>query len=66
MKGPKAIEEIEKSNKALEILGGKIKKVENVKIEGNMDRNIVIVYKVKNTPIKYPRKPGKIAKNPII
>ena len=66
MKGPKAIEEIEKSNKALEILGGKIEKVENVKIEGNMDRNIIIVYKVKNTPIKYPRKPGKIAKNPII
>ena len=66
MKGPKAIEEIEKSNKALEILGGKIEKVENIKIEGEMDRNIIIIAKIKSTPSNYPRKAGTANKKPII
>ena len=66
MKGPKAMEEIEKSSKALEILGGKIEKVENIKIEGEMDRNIIIISKIKNTPANYPRKAGMATKKPIV
>ena len=66
MKGPKAMEEIEKSKKALDVLGGKIEKVENVQINGEMDRNIIIISKIRTTPLKYPRKAGKPAKEPII
>lgn len=66
MKGPKAVEEIEKSKKALGILGGKIEKIENIKINDEMERNIVIITKVKNTPAKYPRKAGKPGKEPIV
>ena len=65
MKGPKALEEIEKSKKAIEILGGKLEKIENIKIEEDMERNIIIIKKIKNTPKAYPRKPGKPSKNPI-
>ena len=66
MKGPKASEEIEKSKKALEILGGKIEKVANININNEMERNIIIISKIKSTPSKYPRKAGKPSKEPII
>lgn len=66
MKGPKALEEIEKSKKALEILGGKIEKIENIKINNEMERNIIIISKIKSTPVKFPRKAGKPSKEPII
>ena len=66
MKGPKALEEIEKSKKALEILGGKIEKVEHININNEMERNIIIISKTKSTPTKYPRKAGKPSKEPIV
>lgn len=66
MKGPKALEELEKSRKAIEILGGKFEKIENMNIDENMERNIIIIKKVKNTSNKYPRKAGKPSKEPII
>lgn len=66
MKGPKANEEIQKSKKALEILGGKIEKIENIKINGEMERNIIVIIKNKKTPSKYPRKAGKPSKEPIV
>ena len=66
MKGPKALEEIQKSKKALEILGGKIESIENIKINEEMERNIIIIQKIKPTPSKYPRKAGKPSKEPII
>ena len=66
MKGPKATEELEKSRKAIEVLGGRFEKIENINIDENMERNIVIIKKVKNTPNKYPRKAGKPSKEPII
>ena len=66
MKGPKASEELEKSKKAIQILGGKLEKVENIKIDENMERNIIIIRKIKNTPAKYPRKAGKPSKEPIL
>lgn len=65
MKGPKAQEEIDKSKKALHILGGKIEKVENIKIKEEMERNIIIISKIAHTPSKYPRNAGKPSKDPI-
>lgn len=67
MKGSNAKEEIENASKALEILGGKIEKIEEI-ILPNSDivRNIIIVRKIKTTPNKYPRKAGMATKEPII
>ena len=65
MKGSN-IEELEESEKALEKLGGKIEKVEEICLPGTeIERNIIIIRKVKNTPKEYPRKAGVPSKNPI-
>lgn len=65
MKGAN-IEEIENAKNALEILGGKIEKIEEITLSNSdIKRNIIIVKKVKNTPSKYPRKPGTPSKEPI-
>ena len=66
MKGPKAQEELERSKKAINILGGKLEKVEKITIDEEMERNLIIIRKIKNTPNKYPRKAGMPTKNPIV
>lgn len=67
MKGSNIKEEIENSTKALEILGGKIEKIEEITLpDSDIVRNIIIIRKVKNTPNKYPRKAGIPSKEPII
>ena len=54
------------AKKALEILGGEIEKIENFVIpDTDIERNIIIVKKVKETPKQYPRKAGTPAKQPI-
>lgn len=60
------IEEVEDAKKALEILGGEIEKIENFVIpDTDIERNIIIVKKVKETPKQYPRKAGTPAKQPL-
>lgn len=66
MKGSEIKEELENSKKAIEILGGKIEKVEEFTLlESDIKRNIVIIKKIKQTPSKYPRKAGTPAKEPL-
>ena len=65
MKGPNVEEEIEKSKNALNVLGGKIEKIEHIDLPGDLERNIIIVKKLKETPTKYPRKAGIPAKQPL-
>lgn len=65
MKGPNIEEEIEEGKKAIEIFGGKIEKIENLLLPGNLERNLIIIKKIKNTPEKYPRKAGIPAKQPL-
>lgn len=65
MKGPNADEEIKEAKNAIEILGGEIKKVENIKLKDEIERNIIIIGKVKETPDKYPRKAGIPIKQPL-
>lgn len=65
MKGSN-IEEINEAQNALKILGGEIEKIEKIILpESDITRNIIIVKKVKETPLKYPRKPGTPSKEPI-
>lgn len=66
MKGPEVSEELQNSKKAISILGGEIENIDNFQLpKSDMMRNIVIIKKVKNTPNKYPRKPGTPSKEPI-
>lgn len=66
MKGSEVSEELQNSKKAISILGGEIENIDNFQLpKSDMMRNIVIIKKVKTTPIKYPRKPGTPSKEPI-
>ena len=65
MKGPNIEEEIEEAKNAIEILGGKIVNIDNIQLPESLERNIVIIKKVKDTPSKYPRKAGTPVKQPL-
>lgn len=66
MKGSVIEAEVKDSKKAINILGGEIGKIEQFQLpKSDIDRNIVIINKIRNTPVKYPRKPGVPAKEPI-
>ena len=62
MKGPNEI--IDESNKAVELLGGKIKSDIQYSLE-NDTRRIIAIEKISQTPTVYPRNGGKIAKKPL-
>lgn len=60
-------EEIEEGKRAVEVLGGKIEKVENITIgPSKLLRTFPVIKKIKNTSAKYPRKAGVPAKDPIL
>jgi len=66
LKGPLADEEIENAKKAIEILGGSVEGVFSCDIPfTELNHKIIIVKKVRHTPIKYPRKAGIPTKEPI-
>lgn len=66
MKGSN-IDELEEAKKAINILGGKIEKIEEISLpDTDIKRNNIIIKKIKNTPDEYPRKAGIPTKNPII
>ena len=59
LKGPKAEDELDDGKKALEVLGGKLIKDEELTLpESEEERTLVLVQKVKSTPKKYPRQAG--------
>ncbi|MGQ5708426.1 16S rRNA (guanine(527)-N(7))-methyltransferase RsmG [Lactobacillus sp. PSON] len=67
LKGPKATGELEDSQKALNVLGGKlIKDVEFTLPESEEERTLVLVEKIKATPKKYPRQAGTPRRKPIV
>lgn len=67
MKGSNVDEELIEAKKAINVLGGKIEKVDKFLLpNSDIERNIVIIKKIKNTSCKYPRKPGTATKQPII
>ena len=66
MKGSNVEEEINIAKSAIAILGGKIDIISEFSLpNSDMKRNIIIIRKVKDTPNKYPRKPGIPSKEPI-
>lgn len=64
-KSEKTDEEINEAKKAIQILGGKIEKVESFDLEDAGIRSFIFIKKEKETPKKFPRKPGVAKKEPI-
>ena len=59
-------EEIDHSKKAVQVLGGKIIKIEKFELPGtDIGRSLVQIEKIKSTGKKYPRKAGLPSKEPI-
>lgn len=66
LKGPNIKEELDEAKKCIEILGGELEEVEEITLpESDIKRTIVIVKCVKQTPNKYPRKPGTPTSSPL-
>jgi len=66
MKG-KMSDEVKQSERALSELGGKIEDIKQIVLPfTDYKRTIIIIRKVRQTSLKYPRKAGKPTKYPII
>ena len=66
MKGPNIQEELDEAKKAIAVLGGELEKVDYFHLmDTEIERNNVVIKKIKNTPLQYPRKSGIPSKNPI-
>lgn len=65
-KSGKVQEEAEEAAKAIKILGGKIKDIIYFNLpDSDIERSLVVIEKVKNTPGRYPRKAGTPLKEPL-
>lgn len=65
-KGSQVDVELEESNKALQLLGGIVERVEHFNLgEGADHRAVVLIRKTTETPSKYPRQAGTPSKDPI-
>lgn len=66
MKGPMAESEMSDAKRAITILGGQIEEIKEVKIPfTDLNHKIIVIKKIRQTPMKYPRKMAVISKNPI-
>ncbi len=59
-------EELKEAENAVKLLGGESERVESYTLSEGEKRTLVIIKKVKPTPLKYPRGQGKERKCPII
>ncbi len=67
MKGPDGANELSSAGKALSILGGTCEGTKTFTLPGtDMQRCLISVQKVQETPRNYPRKSGKPGKEPLI
>lgn len=65
-KSGKITEELNASEKAIKVLGGKMNHIETFLLPGTeIERSLVLIDKVKETPKAYPRSAGKPSKEPI-
>lgn len=65
-KGPEAEQEVQQSQKAIKVLGGEVTEIKQVVIPNiELQHKIILIKKVQQTPIQYPRKAGKALKTPI-
>lgn len=67
MKGPDISEEINDAKYAINLLGGKISKIDKFTLnETDIQRSICVINKISKTPNFYPRKAGLPSKKPLV
>ena len=65
-KSEKASEELQAAKQAIELLGGKVfKQQELILPHSDIYRNFIVIQKQKATPKRYPRKAGLPSKEPL-
>ena len=58
--------ELSEASRAIKVLGGEYRDTVRFELPGtDIDRTLVVIEKVKETPKKYPRKAGTPSKEPI-
>ena len=65
MKGSEYKEEVKEAKNAIDILGGKIVDIKEIKLPGEILHSLIIVEKIRETPKKYPRAGGKPRTQPL-
>ena len=65
MKGSEYKEEVKEAKNAIDILGGKIVDIKEIKLPGEILHSLIIVEKIRETPKKYPRAGGKPRTKPL-
>lgn len=65
LKGPAAGEEVERSRRALDVLGGETPTLLDASVPGGPRRVLVIIPKARPTPDAYPRRPGMPRRRPL-
>lgn len=67
LKGPKAEEELAGAESAVKLLGGKLKNCFKFTLPSDGgERTLLEIQKIKSTPGKFPRNPGKIKSHPLV
>lgn len=67
LKGSKYSLEVDEAQRALQLLGGEITKVQKIILPGLDDvRAVIYIKKIKKTPLVFPRRPGMAEKNPLL
>ena len=64
MKGPAAADELAEAEKAIRILGGRLREIAEYPL-GDAVHRVVVIDKVQKTPAKYPRRYAKIKQQPL-
>jgi len=65
-KGREYHEELAEAEAAIDVLGAKLERVEEFRLEEDHERALIFIRKLSQTPSNYPRKPHIIAKKPIM
>lgn len=65
LKGFEIESELEEAKPAIKLLGGKIERVEQYTLAGELKRSVVVIKKISQCSTKYPRNSAKIVKNPL-
>lgn len=66
LKGPELTQELDEGRRAVALLGGKLGEVKHITLaDGQYERNLVVIEKVRPTPKKYPRRAGTPQKTPL-
>ena len=64
MKGPAAADELAEAEKAIRILGGRLREIAEYPL-GDAVHRVVVIDKTRPTPAKYPRRYAKIKQQPL-